>query len=1038
MGADLSRVRFDPRHDYNRVVQQQGRVMLDADGNEQADLLDRRARAQSADLGSFGPATGIAGTAVVPRTTPDAFKLSFIGSALQLGRGRMYVDGILAENHGTGTEQLDPLLGELRGTSSTPYLAQPYWKNPTALPASGRHLVYLEVRERELTWVEQPDLVDEAMTVDTTARTQVIWQVRVHAPHAPAMDCTTPDADIPGWGAVIAPTTSRLTVGTMPVPPATNPCSLPPSGDYRGLENQTYRVEIHQGGLPGTATFLWSRDNGSVTVPVIAVSSSSRLRLASLGKDADALGLASGQWVEILDDDHELDGQPGELRQITVHPEDRSVSFSPALPAGWPTTADAAARHLRVRRWDSTTGAVTVPTGGAAVELEHGITVSLTASGAGFRTGEYWVFAARTATTSVEELTAAPPLGPHRHYARIGIIEGATVLSELCPPLWPPTCDCDDEDCACTVCVSVADHVSGTFTIQDGLDIVAKTGGAVCLQVGTYPLRSRLTLGGASGVRLRGQGPATVLTTSGDGIAITGSTGTTVQDLSIVSAGREGVDPQGGGAPAAAVRVSGCFETSLVGLVLTVSGKGPGQAAGVALHDLCLTTRVRDSVLDSPVGVHAIADLKVPLMLDDLEVSGNTVHCDTTGVLADEAVLFSHGTWIRENRIEAGADAGVRLHGVVEPSGQVRVEANHVGSRSDGIVVAAGVAVADNTVVGAEGGADETVGIAVTPPSMPGEVTSEVSGNTVSGFATAAVVESGGEPVRVLTNRASRCGNGIRVSAQAAGADVHLDGNQVHDIAERGEGSEGVFGLMVAGAGTLQVSGNTVGRIGVGWHTESPIVGIGIVGTVACRVSGNEVFGIGPATQGATSYDYAAVGTLVGTVEGNQSLHDLTSDGQIAFGLRVLAAGKVSFSSKTAGIGAAGGAAGAAGGGSAVFATEDVVLVQTIDDREPSMTVGENTFMGGFRGAAVEAAVRGTLLFDHNHCTAPRGTRGAVRVQAGTAAVSGNRVQGGEPSMLLDVPNDRLTVLGNLVSDGLVATGGLDPRWAPLNLDGVS
>jgi hypothetical protein len=32
---------------------------------------------------------------------------------------------------------------------------------------------------------------------------------------------------------------------------------------YRGLENQLYRAEIHDGGSPSTASFKWRRDRGS-------------------------------------------------------------------------------------------------------------------------------------------------------------------------------------------------------------------------------------------------------------------------------------------------------------------------------------------------------------------------------------------------------------------------------------------------------------------------------------------------------------------------------------------------------------------------------------------------------------------------------------------------------------------------------------------------------------------------------------------------------------------------------------------------------
>ena len=70
---------------------------------------------------------------------------------------------------------------------------------------------------------------------------------------------------MPGWSALIAPSTGVLTTGTFEVAPVDDPCELPPTGGYRGLENQLYRVEIHDPGQPGgAATFKWSRENASV------------------------------------------------------------------------------------------------------------------------------------------------------------------------------------------------------------------------------------------------------------------------------------------------------------------------------------------------------------------------------------------------------------------------------------------------------------------------------------------------------------------------------------------------------------------------------------------------------------------------------------------------------------------------------------------------------------------------------------------------------------------------------------------------------
>src|SRR5438128_12525247 len=103
MGGDYSWLTFDPRRDHAGVLMQQGRVQLDSDWNEQVELLDRRLRAETTD---------IIGRAVVPRETPDGFRIEAIGGALTIGRGRMYVDGLLAENHGAGAAEYDPVLGE--------------------------------------------------------------------------------------------------------------------------------------------------------------------------------------------------------------------------------------------------------------------------------------------------------------------------------------------------------------------------------------------------------------------------------------------------------------------------------------------------------------------------------------------------------------------------------------------------------------------------------------------------------------------------------------------------------------------------------------------------------------------------------------------------------------------------------------------------------------------------------------------------------------------------------------------------------------
>src|SRR5918994_1476538 len=377
MPADVSRVRFDALRDFAGVVLQQGRLLLDADFNEYVALLDRRLRAETSDLTSFGPDPDHAGVAWVPRQTPDGFRVTASGGDLSIGRGRMYVDGLLAENHGTDLDGFDPLLSEVTGTADTPYGEQPYWPTPDPLPTGGTHLAYLDVWQREVTHLEDPGLVEIAVGVDATARWQTAWQVRL-LPVPTGTTCTTDDEDLgDDWLDLIGPSDGRLTTDTVEVEDDEDPCELPPGGGYRGLENQTYRVEIHEGGAPGTATFKWSRENASVVLPVVEMVSTTVLRLASVGKD-DVLRISTDDWVEILDDNAELDGEPGAMRKVTVDDAERTITFTGALPASLqPADADdAAARHLRVRRWDSD-GLIAVPASDATeVALEHGIAVS--------------------------------------------------------------------------------------------------------------------------------------------------------------------------------------------------------------------------------------------------------------------------------------------------------------------------------------------------------------------------------------------------------------------------------------------------------------------------------------------------------------------------------------------------------------------------------------------------------------------------------------------------------------------------------------
>jgi hypothetical protein len=162
--------RFDPRRNYAGVLFQTGQLLTAEDFNEQSAIAARRVRAAIVD---------IVGRIFV--ATPDAFRIASDGlGGLTIGRGRLYVDGLLAENHGAGAAAWDPVLDEERGADPIGYARQPYLDGAPALPrAGGPYLVYLDVWQREVTAVEDPSLREVALGgPDTAARLQTVWQVK--------------------------------------------------------------------------------------------------------------------------------------------------------------------------------------------------------------------------------------------------------------------------------------------------------------------------------------------------------------------------------------------------------------------------------------------------------------------------------------------------------------------------------------------------------------------------------------------------------------------------------------------------------------------------------------------------------------------------------------------------------------------------------------------------------------------------------------------------------------------------------------------
>jgi hypothetical protein len=1042
MGADVSRVRFDPLRDFAGVVLQQGRLLLDGDFNEYVALLDRRLRAETCDLTSFGPDPDHAGVAWVPRQTPNGFRVTASGGALSIGRGRMYVDGLLAENHGRAPNGFDPLLSEQTGTTDTPYDEQPYWPTPDALPSGGPHLAYLDVWQREVTHLEDPDLVEVAVGVDTTARWQTAWQVRL-LPETGSATCASDDDEIPGWLDVIRPSAGRLTTDTIEVSAEDDPCELPPSGGFRGLENQTYRVEIHEGGPAGTATFKWSRDNGSVAIPVVEMVSTTILRLASVGKD-DVLRVSTGDWVEILDDHYELGQRPGVMRRVTVDDAARTITFSGAIPTDLrpANSADAAARHLRVRRWDQSgvvrsgagatltdldapgsTGLITVPASASTqVVLEHGVVASFSvASGGGgqFRAGDHWIFAARTADTSIELLDEAPPLGLHHHYARLGFVTFPGSATS-CRRLWPPIGEGEGHGCDCTVCVTPESHSTGVLTVQTAVSQVAAVGGTVCLAAGVYDVGAGVDVTGARSLRIRGQGPATILVGRGTTLRVAQSLAVTVESLAVVS----------GAAAPAAVQLRSVVAATLQDLVVLSYPSREAGGSAVELSGVGLLLALRRNVLIGRTGVDAGAGDNIGLFAAGLRVEDNVVVGLDRGIDLGGRSAYLYSCRVARNEVLAGDSGGIVATGAVAPGGTLDAVGNKVATRGPGIVVGADATVDSNAVnrLGADPGTDGIVVAEGGFPVTPGHV--RITGNRVHDRSgTGIALRTAVRTFMVKENVVAGVGAGIAIEGQGSAERVAVDNNEVLDVAGAREGAAASLGILLLRAASVGVVGNTVARVGVEAPEAHFRAGIVVLAADDIRVSGNVVDEIGP----PDGFLGLAVGIGVLGPFDSVSVSD-NSSGRLApseggwQALLVQSAGGDAFK-----LGAGKAAVPVTAG--AVVLTGGWAFAAAAQAEHAGLA--SNTLAGGGTLPTCLARVRGDIVAQGNQCFHEESQQPAgIVLQAAAITASSNRVRGGRSMLVLKVQENHFAALGNLAAGGthLQNPGaGLPAPWESLN-----
>jgi hypothetical protein len=1054
MSSDFSRQRFNPANDFSSVLMQQGRVQLDADWNEWNEILDRRWRSETID---------IMGRGVVPLETPHGFEILLSGGSLTIGRGRIYVDGLQAENHGAGNLEFDPVLAESRGIDPIPYDKQLYFPNAPALPeAGGPHLVFVDVWEREVTYVEDPDLVENAVGVDTTSRLQTAWQVRVLPNVGDNATCGTPDEQLAGWLDIIRPSAGRLTTKAVGVATPDDPCLIPPSGGYRGLENRLYRVEIHDGGIVGKATFKWSRDNASVATGVNRIEGNLTLTVDRAVWDS-VRRFSPGDWVEITDDWQEFSGAPGEIRRIaSVVDADRTTTLDTALPNGlFPVDGQnltAPERHTRIKRWDQTgivrdsngntyvdldsagsTGLIKVPDAGTSLILEDGVEVTFTtASNDGvFRSGDYWVFVARTADASVEELNAAPPRGVHHHYCRLALVTFPEQVLD-CRTFWPPSFG-EAESCDCTICITAEQHNQGTLTIQQAVNQLLKTGGTVCLGPGIFNLMEKpVQLTGAFAVRIRGQGAATILIQprANPAFIVNQTQWCTIDYLTIHTIAAATIAP--------AIQLTNSVGATIERLIIAPPAEGNGPLAGISLEaGFLLMTRIRDNFIRAQSGVifplKAAGDDSGALLLGSFYCERNTMQCSDTGIRLDGSSFYTSDTVLARNFIFGTTIAGISATGFAFP--ELEITGNTLTpQKGDGIIVGTGgVRISENRIINLNVDTQNgirlvhgLVALAVAPIVVKGNRLQGLRGDGLS-IETALISA-------VVQNNVFNAveGTGLIMQPGSAAGSLKVLANELINIAVASATSDKtteIAAIYLRGVFEGAVSDNAISAVGINSPIAGVIAGVRIDNSVDVRVSDNSITNIAPASQ----FSKPAAGILVVGPIANIEIADnlikrqiQTKDIDDSPWQAIRIAGTIGDTKLNTFI--------------ALDTQSSLGKINTVSSLAAASAPGKeqvgiigNSIHGYGRSALAEVVVSGSCRFSDNYCSeVAESVESAVTLAADSIITSANRVECAHNTKALNliVPDKNVfTVLGNIVGGPIVVNNApLPAPWQPLNI----
>ena len=502
MKGDFSRWYFDAEDNFNGVLHQQGRVLLDSDWNSQNRIINNWEDTAGKDI--IGRHI-----AAIPADLPDGFKIKSAKVEdnkvkLTIGSGRAWADGLLVYlNDSTDAvrvaEYLQPPIQDPASDIST-------------IDQNIRDAVVLEVWRESVNGFQLPSkLIEPALGgPDTTERLHTSIAFKLYRLGNPDDTCESIiDNILDNFNSK-----GKLKVTLQPTNVIPGDCPVVEEGGYTGFEHNLFRIEIAKV-ITNDVMFKWSRFNGSIVGRGIFDASTKKIDITANLQAIISSGLTDC-YLEAVQFNPAVPGTDGlghwEVTygtNATLNNNNEIELTDPPLFGNIPADSN----PVFFRLWNGIKKISDFPSGGTPKTLIDGIRLEFDAAiAANYIPGDYWTFQVRAGEIKNDQVLIdyKPPQGIHYSRVSLGILNWNSAKNisyanneiDDCRHVFHPLTKLNT---CCSYRVGDGIHSFGDFdSIQEAINHLPVSGGEICLLPGTF--NENILISGRSNIKIHGCG----------------------------------------------------------------------------------------------------------------------------------------------------------------------------------------------------------------------------------------------------------------------------------------------------------------------------------------------------------------------------------------------------------------------------------------------------------------------------------------------------------------------------------------------------